>query len=115
MKTGIIVTLQVEGLHCWPNADKLMPEVGFLSNIHRHIFHICAKRLVNHDDRDIEIIKFKRLVYDYLMEMYFDANADICNFENRSCEMLAREICEYFGCYYVSVTEDNENGAEVFN
>jgi len=31
-----------------------------------------------------------------------------------SCEMLAREIYKQFGCTYVSVFEDNENGAEVY-
>jgi hypothetical protein len=29
--------------------------------------------------------------------------------------MIAREIFEYFECEYVSVYEDNENGAEVYH
>lgn len=113
--TGIIVNIQIEGLHCWPDADKLRPEVGFLSNIHRHIFHICAKKLVQHDDRDIEIIMFKRAIQDYLIKKYYDVNASLCVFDNRSCEMIAHELMKQFDCYYVSVLEDNENGAEIFN
>jgi hypothetical protein len=31
-----------------------------------------------------------------------------------SCEMLAKEILKEFDCVYVSVFEDNENGAEIY-
>ena len=30
MKTNIIVTLQVEGVHHWPNAKNVFPEVGII-------------------------------------------------------------------------------------
>ena len=40
MKTNVIVKLQVEGLHHWPDAAKVFPEVGFLADIHRHILKI---------------------------------------------------------------------------
>jgi len=52
MKTDVIVKLQVEGLHNWPAAREVFPEVGFLSDLHRHMFHIEAKKEVFHDDRD---------------------------------------------------------------
>lgn len=113
MKTGIIINLQVEGLHCWPDADKLIPEVGFLSNMHRHIFFVTMKKYVNHDDRDVEIIMFKRSVLDYITKEYWSPSANCHNFENKSCEMLAKELAQRFECYYASVLEDNENGAEV--
>ena len=32
MNTNVIVKLQVEGLHHWPDAAKVFPEVGFLSD-----------------------------------------------------------------------------------
>ena len=32
-----------------------------------------------------------------------------------SCEMLAKEILKEFDCVYVSVFEDNENGAEIYS
>ena len=59
-RTNVIVKLQVEGLHCWPDAAEIFPEVGFLSDSHRHIFHIICKKRVDHDDRDVEFIIFKR-------------------------------------------------------
>ena len=68
MNTNVIVKLQVEGLHNWPDAAKVFPEVGFLSDLHRHMFHITCKKKVNHDDRDVEFIMFKRDIQDYLKE-----------------------------------------------
>ena len=50
MKTNVIVTMAVEGLHNWPDARNVFPEVGFLSDMHRHMFHITLKKQVFHDD-----------------------------------------------------------------
>ena len=36
MKTNVIAKLEIEGLHNWPAADQVFPEVGFLSHMHRH-------------------------------------------------------------------------------
>ena len=36
MKTNVIAKLEIEGLHNWPAADQVFPEVGFLSYMHRH-------------------------------------------------------------------------------
>ena len=79
-KTNVIAKLEIEGLHNWPAAQGVFPEVGFLSNMHRHKWFITAKKRVHHDDRDVEFIMFKR----------------------------------EFDCVYVSVFEDNGNGAEVY-
>ena len=49
MKTNVIVKLQVDGIHCWPDAEEVFPEVGFLSDPHRHMFHITCKKRVNQD------------------------------------------------------------------
>ena len=114
MKTNIIVKLQVEGLHNWPNAKNVFPEVGFLSNMHRHKWFITAKKEVMHDDRDVEFIMFKRDISDYLEEQYYNRTTRTHEFGSQSCEMLAKEILEEFDCVYVSVFEDNENGAEVY-
>lgn len=113
MKTNVIVKLQVEGLHFWPAAKDILPEVAFLSNQHRHVFHMTLKKAVHHDDRDIEFIMFKRDVTEYLHDKYYNPS-DRCHvFGARSCEMIARELLEHFECRYVSVFEDDENGAEV--
>ena len=51
MKTNVIVKLELDGLHNWPDAKKIFPEVGFLSDMHRHKWFITAKKRVNHDEK----------------------------------------------------------------
>jgi len=113
LNTKVVVRLQVEGLHCWPEAELVFPEVGFLSDTHRHIFFIELKKKVHHDDRDIEFIMFKRDVQNYLYETYYVPEKRCYYFSNMSCEMIATELLRKFKCDFVSVFEDNENGAEV--
>ena len=114
MRTNVIAKLELEGLHNWPDAKKVFPEVAFLSDIHRHKWYITAKKKVNHDDRDIEFIMFKRDIEEYLRSKYYKEDYRSHFFGAKSCEMLATEILDLFGCCYVSVFEDNENGAEVY-
>jgi len=113
MNTKVVVRLQIEGLHCWPSAKNVFPEVGFLADPHRHIFFIELKKQVYHDDRDIEFIMFKRDVQDYLYTKYYYPDKRCYYFSNMSCEMIAKELLKEFNCEFVSVFEDNENGAEV--
>jgi len=114
-RTNIIVNIQVEGLHNWPAARKVLPAVGFLSDPHRHIFHIECKKRVAHDDRDVEIIMFKREIRAYLTATYrTNVLMSLCDFGSKSCEMLARELLTEFDLEYCKVLEDNENGAEVY-
>jgi hypothetical protein len=112
-KTTVIVKLQVEGAHYFAKAKELFPEVGFLADRHRHIFHIKLSKEVFHDDRDIEFLVFKREILDYINKNYYDIVTGMCEFDNMSCEMIARELLERFGCVYVEVWEDDENGARV--
>lgn len=113
LKKTIKVKLQVEGLHSWPEAREVFPEVGFLSDPHRHIFHISITKSVAHNDRDIEIIMFKRTVLNYLHDVYQDQQAKCLDFGRRSCEDLAEELLLRFDLDWVEVLEDNENGAIV--
>ena len=112
-KTTVIVTLQVEGLHCWPMAKEIMPEVSFLSDPHRNIFHIKAALQVTHSDRDREFIMFKRDIANFLHKRYYLELQRIHDFGPKSCEMIAAEILDVFGCEWVEVFEDGENGARV--
>ena len=114
MKTNVIAKLEIEGLHNWPAADKVFPEVGFLSYMHRHKWYITAKKPVYHDDRDVEFIMFKRDIEEYFRTKYYSDVSRTHEFGSTSCETLANEILDEFGCCYVSVFEDNENGAEVY-
>ena len=115
MQTNIIVKLQVEGPHNWPDAtDGAGAEMHYLEYRHRHMFHIDARKEVFHDDRDVEFIMFKRKINRYLREMYYTSDLDLCDFGSQSCEMIAEELYNEFDLCYCAVYEDNENGAEVY-
>ena len=114
MKTNVIAKIELDGLHNWPAAQAVFPEVGFLAYTHRHMFHITCKKRVNHDDRDVEFIMFKRDIQDYLYNKYYMEKIRIHQFGHQSCEMIARELYEQFDLEYCSVFEDNENGAEIY-
>lgn len=117
MKTVIGVRLSVEGFHNYPSAEENHGEVvKFLEFPHRHNFGIVAKRKVNHDDRDVEFILFKRAILTHLYKKYgSNENEDfpVCKFGTRSCEAIARELVEEFGLESCEVNEDGENFAEV--
>lgn len=111
---NIIINLRIEGCHNWPDAKKLFPEVDFLSDRHRHIFHICCKKEVLHNDRDIEIIIFKRNIEDWLKSNFYDFNTRCHEFKNMSCEMICEKLITRFDLCYCSVLEDGENGSEQY-
>lgn len=112
ISTLINVTLQIEGLHLWPEAT------NYLKHEHRHVFHITCKRLVTHSDREIEIIQFKSQIIHYLQSVFSTrklkgTELTICNFGRMSCEDIAELLLKEFDLQYCQVLEDNENGAEV--
>lgn len=111
--TTVMVKIVIEGMHNFPKAAELFPEVAFLADRHRHLFHFIASKKVNHDDRDVEFIIFKRNITRYLASKYWDVNTRVHEFGSQSCEMLAREILEEFECEWVECWEDMENGARV--
>ena len=110
-KTEVFCKLVVEGLHNWPNCD--LKEVNYLSLLHRHNFVIKAYVDVSHDDRDVEFIKLKHDIIEYLGDKYYDRNKRIHDFKNRSCEMIARELIEAFNLTKCEVSEDDECGSIV--
>lgn len=105
IKKYIQVNLQVEGLHKWEDCN--LEDVIYLRNLHRHIFHIKVIKQVTHNNRDIEIILFKKGIISYIKDKYNG------NFGNMSCEDIAENILVTFDCHVVEVLEDNENGAIV--
>ena len=114
MLTTVISSLQVEGTHRWPDCP--IPEVAFLRDEHRHMFHIKAEKEVTHDDRDVEIIMMKRSIESYLSAKYRNHSVDgqYCRFGSLSCEQIAKELVEQFDLIRCSVLEDGENGAAVY-
>lgn len=110
----IFVRFQKEGVHRYPAAgtEPELADVSFLAHPHRHIFHFEVEIGVNHDDRDIEFIQFKR----WLESLFSESVIDI---DYKSCEMLAKDLIEKIDEKYperhgtVTVSEDDENGARV--
>lgn len=109
MKTYIEVRTRFEGFHRWHDAPD---EVDFLRNRHRHEFHVRARILVGHDDRELEFILVKR----YLTKIIESWGRELGSF---SCEMMASTLANSILAHYglrdleVEVSEDGENGAVV--
>ncbi len=102
--TRIWITTTFEGFHRWPDAPD---EVAFLRHLHRHLFQVKAWKTVNHDDREIEFILFKRQVDRIIADM--KRNQFV---EHWSCEAWAKQIGLALNCQAVAVSEDGENGAD---
>jgi hypothetical protein len=108
----IWVTFQKEGIHKYPAAleDPNLADVSFLGYPHRHIFHFKVWISVEHTDRDIEFIQFKR----WLESLYNDA---ILNLDYKSCEMMSDDLYDTISKKYpgrevwIEVSEDGENGS----
>lgn len=108
---SIWVTFKKEGIHKYPAAltDPELADVQFLGYPHRHMFWFKVWIEVNHNDRDIEFIQFKR----WLESLYQDG---ILQLDFKSCEMIADDLAEHIHAKYsdrsftIDVSEDNENG-----
>lgn len=107
MRTLIEANIIYEATHNWPDADKVAG-VEFLKFPHRHLFYVRLRKLVTHDDRDVEFIDWGRQIKDYLEYTYQK------DFGSQSCEMIGKELLKKFDCEEVRVMEDNENGAVVY-
>lgn len=109
MKRYIVVRTQREGFHRWPNAPK---QVGFLKNLHRHIFKIEVQIPVTHNDRELEYFIVQRKLNEFLTKVMHKLD------ESASCELIAESLGELLIQEYelpltVTVSEDGENGSVV--
>ena len=115
----IWVTFQKEGIHKYPAAleDPTLAtgdeyDVSFLGYPHRHIFHFRVWISVQHNDRDIEFIQFKR----WLESLYNGQGATI-SLDYKSCEMMSDDLYNIIAHKYpdreiwIEVSEDGENGS----
>ena len=113
----IWITFRKEGIHKYPAAltDPALAtgdeyDVSFLGYPHRHIFHFRVWINVQHNDRDIEFIQFKR----WLENLYAGGTLEL---NYKSCEMIADDLyLQIAGRYpgravWIEVAEDGENGA----
>lgn len=104
--TRVFCTTQFEGFHSWPDAPE---NVSYLRDRHRHIFHVRAETIVDHNDRQIEFITLKKEV-DAVIKLLKETT----DVRNWSCEHWASAILAAFcGLTRVEVSEDGENGAYV--
>lgn len=114
VKRWIWVTFQREGVHKYPAAltEPALSDVSFLGYPHRHIFHFKVQISVEHNDRAIEFIQFKR----WLEGLYGNGTLEL---DYKSCEMMAEDLYSEINKKYpdreviINVSEDGENGAEV--
>lgn len=109
MKNTVIIKIEVDGFHHYPNAPK---KVEFLSYNHRHTFKIKAAYLVNELNREKEIFIQRDYIKEYLNESY----GYPCQFEDMSCEMIANEILEFSkddGMIWCEVWEEETGGAKI--
>lgn len=113
MKTNVIINLQFEATHYWATIPDSHLE-SYLKYPHRHVFHIKIKIPVQHNDRDIEFIQYKRMILADLLANYREAAHLVPDIGELSCEMLAVYLLHQWDAVYVSVLEDGENGAEVY-
>ena len=105
----IIVRTIFEDKHWWPSAPQ---EVGFLRNMHRHLFYVEVSCEVTHDDRELEFFMVKK-VLDGIIR-----NQILLLPVSKSCEQMGLVIKKelkgkYDREFVVRIFEDNENGVEV--
>ena len=115
----IWVTFQKEGIHKYPAAltDPSLAtgdeyDVSFLGYPHRHTFHFKIWINVEHSDREIEFIQFKR----WLENLYDKGTLQL---DYKSCEMIADDLYVQIAARYpnrsvhIEVSEDGENGCTI--
>lgn len=116
-KSFIYVTFQKEGYHCFPEAATNPAfatgneyDVSHLAHKHMHYFFFKVWVEVNHNNRDIEFIQFRR----WLESLYSSKALEL---NNKSCEMICEDLYAQISNRYpnqevrIDVSEDNINGA----
>jgi len=103
-KSFIVIRTSFPALHCWPECP--FEDVAYLKNPHRHVFHVEMK-FETTEDRQIEFIRQKMDIDAYIMLNFYGRFL-----ERISCETIAANLGKYFDAFFVSVFEDDENGAE---
>lgn len=115
-KCMLEINTSFEGLHCYPDARG---SERYLSNEHRHIFYVCVRLSVFHDDRELEFYAVKHYL-NFWIQCHCD-HSHVWHMGSMSCEQVARDIMRMLDQKYcseqfkrqicVKVFEDNENGA----
>jgi hypothetical protein len=109
MITKIWVTAQFEGFHKWPEAPIAQ---SFLSNLHRHIFHVKATFWVDGMERELEFFEVKTRLQVLIEKL----KEHLSKNPGMSCENMAYKLLDFLSkddlwVQSVEVSEDGENGA----
>lgn len=108
--TTIFVTTEFVQLHKWAEAPL---EVGYLADLHRHLFKVQLEIEVLHNDRELEY-------HTILRELGWMISEELLRAWNIgwSCEDVAQRILTWAKhkypertLYRVTVSEDGENGS----
>jgi hypothetical protein len=111
IKRSIWITFKKEGIHSYPEAKTNidLKNVAFLQHPHRHQFGFRVEIDVDHNEREIEFILFKR----WVMSLY---DEELLMFNNMSCESIGEELLNKIRERYptrtikIFIDEDGENG-----
>lgn len=118
MKTHLTIRLQLPGFHSFDNVAEVYPsnpEIWFLGQPHRHMFHFECVYPVVGLDRELEFFILRKHVEDIIRNI----NPTLLplgelNFGSRSCETIATAILkEDLRMSSCTVSEDGENSATV--
>lgn len=85
----VITYNQVIGFHAYPDAPM---SCSYLSARHRHIFVICCKFKVSHNNREIEINTMQEQITSALQDEF----GIPCEFGSFSCEDIAQWLLNRF-------------------
>lgn len=111
MRTLIDVTVNVEGMHCWPGAPE---HLAFLRARHRHTFVIHARLWVAEHDREVEFFELAEQVRHACGALYPLTDTGARDMGTRSCEMIAADLVDFLTLHACGVFEDGLHGAWVF-
>lgn len=108
-KSTIFVSTQFVGFHQWAEAPD---EVGYLRDLHRHVFHVKVDVQVRHNDRELEYHMVLKGLGFFIVELMDRWKS------GWSCEDIAQKIMGWVmgtypdrDHYRVTVAEDGENGS----
>ena len=112
MRKKVVIRTDFVALHSWSDCE--IEAVKFLRCPHRHKFFVELKFDVTDNNRELEFFVLQYKIKEILNKHFNDRDL-----ENMSCEMMCEKLIELVkaevddSLSFVSVFEDNENGAEI--
>ena len=109
-KSYITVGVEVPGMHYYPESTR-----PYLKTPHRHDFKIFVTIEVTDPNRQFEFYDVQDNIIAALNELYGKPTHSAYNFGTRSCEHIAKDLCDELLALYpvsaVKVAEDDYNSS----